>query len=96
MLDAIPYDDRSLLVVQLFKGCRRCYEGLGRPVVDQFVNLLFHYEHLRRVACSACCTKHTASVSWTFFWVLYLGASKYLTAKRNKKSSIALRTGSFW
>lgn len=40
--------------------------------------------------------QHTASVSWTFFWVLYLGASKYRTAKRNRNNSTALRTGSFW
>jgi hypothetical protein len=38
---------------------------------------------------------HTASVSCTFFCVLYFGASRYLTAKRNRNSSIALRTGSF-
>jgi hypothetical protein len=90
-----PYNDWPLLVIELFGRSRRSDKWLWCPILHKFVYLLFSSQQTcPRLAVSR--ALHTASVRCTFFCVLYLGASRYLTAKRNRKSSTALLTGSFW
>lgn len=90
-----PHNDRPLLVVALFGKSRCGDKRLWCPILHKFVYLLFSSQQ----TCSRSPVPralHTASVRCTFFCVLYLGASRYLTANRNRNSSTALLTGSFW
>jgi hypothetical protein len=75
-MDGIPHDNRPLLIIKFLMGGRRRNKRFGRPVVDQFINLLFRHPSAHCLPLTKQAHKHTASVSCTFFCVLYLGASK--------------------
>jgi hypothetical protein len=42
----IPNNYRPLFVVELLMCCRRCNKWFGRPVLDQFVDLLFQHQRM--------------------------------------------------
>lgn len=91
----LPHNDGPLLIVELFRRGRCGDKRLWGPILDKFIYLLFSSQQTcpRSPVSRAL---RTASVRCTFFCVLYLGASRYRTAKRNRNSSTALLTGSFW